>query len=141
MHNYGVESIWYTSDGGTNWVSKEGNLPDIPVKAILQNPLKTKEVIIGTQLGIWRTADFSVENPEWVRSDNGMSNVKVTDLDLRNDNMVFAATFGRGVFSGQFTDATASNDEVLFGTKSISIYPTISSGTFTVFGKKQPREL
>ncbi len=102
MHNYGVTNIWYTNDGGTNWERKDGNLPDLPVKTILQNPLNYKEVIIGTDLGVWFTSDFSSVTPVWNQAQNGMSNVIVTDLDLRDDNMVFASTYGRGVFSGQF---------------------------------------
>jgi len=135
MHNYGVQNIWYTNDGGANWEAKEGNLPDIPVKAILQNPLRTEEVIIGTDLGVWRTADFFAASPTWIQSYNGMSNVKVTDLDLRDDNMVFAATYGRGVFSGQFTDAVASVDAVFADKKAFTVYPTISNGNFTLQAK------
>ena len=135
MHNYGVQNIWYTNDGGATWEGKEGNLPDIPVKAILQNPLFTEEVIIGTELGVWRTSNFSDTNPTWIQSYNGMSNVKVTDLDMRDDNMVFAATYGRGVFSGQFTDAVASVDDVLTDKKAFTVYPTISNGDFTLMAK------
>ena len=134
MHNYGVKNIWYSNDGGTNWSSKEGDLPDIPVKAILQNPLRTQEVIIGTELGVWSTANFDATDPIWVQSNNGMKNVKVLDLDLRDDNAVFAATYGRGVFSGQFTAATASIDEVL-KEKVFIVYPTISNGNFTIHAK------
>ncbi len=104
MHNYGVKSVWYTSDGGITWNSKEGNLPDLPVKTILQNPLNTEQVILGTELGVWYTNNFSDNQPIWNSSFNGMSNVKVTDLVLRDDNSVYAATYGRGVFSGQFTE-------------------------------------
>ena len=132
MHNYGVQNIWYTNDGGANWEGKEGNLPDIPVKAILQNPLLIEEVIIGTELGVWRTSNFSDANPTWIQSYNGMSNVKVTDLDLRDDNMVFASTYGRGVFSGQFTDAVASVDAVFIDKKAFTVYPTVSNGDFTL---------
>ena len=135
MHNYGVENIWYTSDGGANWSAKQGNLPDIPVKAILQNPLKLEEVIIGTALGVWRTEDFFAASPTWIQSYNGMSNVKVTDLDLRDDNVVFAATYGRGLFSGQFTDAVASVEGVLTDKKAFTVYPTVSRGNFTVLAK------
>ena len=103
IHNYGVQSIWYTSDGGSTWLEKEGNLPDLPVKTILQSPLNSEEVIIGTELGVWFTEDFSSANPTWNQAYNGMSNVKVTDLDVRDDNMVFASTYGRGVFSGAFS--------------------------------------
>ena len=137
MHNYGVKNIWYTSDAGANWSSKEGDLPDIPVKAILQNPLRTQEVIIGTELGVWKTSNFNDANPTWTQSNNGMKNVKVMDLDLRDDNMVFAATYGRGVFSGQFTAAVASVDEVLADKKAFTVYPTISNGNITVFAKNE----
>ena len=39
FYNYGVESIFYSSDAGKNWSKKEGNLPDLPVYNILQSPL------------------------------------------------------------------------------------------------------
>jgi len=47
-----------------------------------------------------------------------MSNVKVNDLDVRDDDMVYAATYGRGVFSGQFTDESLSNEKILASCKS-----------------------
>jgi gliding motility-associated-like protein len=103
FHNYGVSNVWFSDDGGISWEDKEGNLPDLPVKAILQNPLDRNEVIIGTDLGVWKTANFNESSPNWVQTYNGMSNVKVTDLQLRaEDNTVLATTFGRGVFTGQF---------------------------------------
>ncbi len=137
MHNYGVVSVWYTNDAGTTWVNKEGNLPDIPVKAILQNPLNREEVILGTDLGVWKTDNFSSASPTWSQSYNGMSTVPVLDLDLRDDNAVFAATYGRGVFSGQFTAETASVDEVAKGNEVFTVYPTISNGEFTLFAKSE----
>ena len=103
VHNYGVENIWYTNDGGTTWTAKEGDLPDLPVKTILQSPLNPEEVIIGTELGVWYTQDFSSASPSWFSAFNGMSSAKVLDIDLRDDNKVFAATYGRGVFSGEFS--------------------------------------
>lgn len=108
FHNYGVTSIWYTSNGGASWVNKEGrNLPDIPVKCILQNPLARNEVIIGTELGVWETKNFNEASPLWSSSYNGMSDVKVVDLDLRvSDNTILATTHGRGLFTGQFTNIT-----------------------------------
>ena len=120
MHNYGVISVWYSDDAGATWMNKEGNLPDIPVKAILQNPLSRNEVIIGTDLGVWSTSNIYAENPVWKQSYNGMSNVPVLDLDLRDDNVVFAATYGRGIFSGTFTEGSDpegddDNDGILNG--------------------------
>lgn len=122
MHNYNVASVWYTSDGGVTWQNKEGNLPDMPVKCILKNPLNANEVIVGTELGVWYTNTFNNASPTWLQAYNGMRNVKVTDLDLKNDNKVFASTYGRGIFSGLFTAAVLSN-ETFTNNENVSIYP------------------
>ena len=109
IHNYGVTSVWYSSDAGANWSNKEGNLPNIPVKCILQNPNATNEVIIGTELGVWYTVDFNVASPNWRRSNTGMKDCKVMSLDYRSaDNTILAATFGRGMWTGQFWQCGAT---------------------------------
>ena len=134
ISNYNVTSIWYTADGGFTWENKEGNFPDIPVKAILQNPLNTKEVIIGTQLGVWYTKDFTVSSPIWSQSYNGMSNVQVTGMVLRNDNTVFVSTYGRGVFSGVLTADSLPllvKENALIS-DAIKVYPIASDGNITV---------
>ena len=108
FHNYAVKNIFYSNNGGETWSSKEGDvynggLPDIPVRAILQNPIVLSEVIVGTDLGVWYTKNFNDDNPKWNSAFNGMSNVRVTDLDMRDDYKVFASTYGRGVFSSYFS--------------------------------------
>jgi hypothetical protein len=63
-------------------------------------------VIIGTELGVWRTADFSSSNPSWSIAEIGMSDVAVYDMVFRGtsalDNRVVAATYGRGIYVGSF---------------------------------------
>ncbi|PHS10836.1 MAG: hypothetical protein COA88_00685 [Kordia sp.] len=138
MHNYGVESVWYTSNADEAdpanivWQAKEGNLPDMPVKCILQNPLNTEEVVVGTELGVWYTNDFSSASPTWRSAFYGMSNVKVTDLDMRDDYAVYASTYGRGVFSGVFTATPLSINDEAIADNSVVIYPTISNGNVFV---------
>ena len=102
FHNYAVDNVFYSSDGGQNWESKEGDLPDLPVRCILQNPIVPNEVIIGTDLGVWYTKNFKDSSPNWKQGFNGMSDVRVTDMDMRDDYAVFASTYGRGVFSSYF---------------------------------------
>jgi hypothetical protein len=133
FHNYGVENIWYTADGGTTWLNKEGDFPDIPVKAIMMNPLINDEVIIGTDLGVWRTTNFSNANPNWVQSYNGMQNSPVTSFDLRtSDNTVLATTYGRGMFTGKFTDVTLSVEEIPSRDDRITLYPNPSDGNIKI---------
>lgn len=97
--NFGVNSVWYSDDGGSTWQNKEGDLPDMPVRWALFNPNDRKEVILATDLGIWQTADISAASPTWQAVVNGMANVRTDMLQFRSsDNMVLAATHGRGMF-------------------------------------------
>lgn len=133
FYNYGIPgNVWYSNNGGATWSNKEGNLPDLPVRCILQNPLNTEEVIIGTELGIWRTDNFSSASPTWVQSQNGMADVPVTDLQFRaSDNTVLAATYGRGLFTGQFTAGTLSVEDKIV-TQNVKVYPTIARNYINV---------
>lgn len=98
--NYGVISVWYTSDGGTSWVNKEGNLPDMPVRWALFNPSNRSEVLLATELGVWSSTDFTNVTPTWATSNSGLANVRVDMLQIRSsDKQVIAATHGRGLFS------------------------------------------
>ena len=137
FYNYGVSSVFYSSNGGASWQDKEGDFPDISIRAIMANPLNSNEVIIGTDLGVWGTDNFSDASPNWHQAYNGMKDVPVHSFDLRTaDNTVLAATHGRGLFTGQFTSgsSTLSIDNIEFD-EVFSVYPTVSKGNVTVFAK------
>jgi hypothetical protein len=98
--NYGINSVWYTNDGGITWVSKEGDLPDMPVRWALFNPNNRHEAILATEVGVWSSVNLNSSNPNWSPSTSGLANVRTSMLQLRqSDNEVIAATFGRGMFS------------------------------------------
>ncbi|MBV1888078.1 MAG: T9SS type A sorting domain-containing protein [Urechidicola sp.] len=142
FYNYGVTSVFFSDDGGTTWNNKEGNLPDMPVRAILANPLNYDEVIVGTELGVWGTTNFSDATPTWYQSQNGMKDVKVTSFDMRmSDYTVLASTYGRGMFTGIF-DNTASGLSVdeFSQNNLIKIYPTVSNGEITIAPNSEVRE-
>jgi PKD repeat protein len=98
--NYGVTSVFYTNNGGTNWSSKEGNLPDMPVRWALFNPLNRNEVILATEVGVWYSSNLNLASPTWAASNSGLANTRVDMLQHRSsDHTVIAATHGRGLFS------------------------------------------
>jgi PKD repeat protein len=98
--NYGVNSVWYTNNGGISWTSKEGNLPDMPIRWALFNPNDRNEVIVATEIGVWACTNFKSLAPTWQASNIGLANVRVDMLQLRtSDNMVMAITHGRGVYT------------------------------------------
>jgi len=107
--NYGVNSVWYTSNGGTTWTSKEGNLPDMPVRWSLMNPTDSNEVILATEVGVWSTNNFLSVSPTWIPSNSGLANVRVDMLQTRtSDSEVIASTHGRGLFSSSYLSSACS---------------------------------
>jgi PKD repeat protein len=109
--NYGLTSVWETSDGGTTWFNVEGNLPDIPVRWALFNPNNAKQALLATELGVWFTEEIKGINTTWLSSNNGLANVRVDMLQIRDsDNTIIAGTHGRGMFSTNFfASAPAAN--------------------------------
>lgn len=135
IHNYGVTSVWATADGGSNWVSKEGDLPNLPVRDMLQNPLNRDQAILATQLGVWSTSNFNATNPNWNQAYNGMSDVSVTSFDYwavngdDDDNQIIASTYGRGVFTGSFTATTVVDTEAPTAPSNLTASNTTQSST------------
>jgi gliding motility-associated-like protein len=117
LYNYGVDNILYSVDGGANWDVKDGNLPDLPVLAIQRNPYVLDEVIVGTDLGVWKTTNFSAVSPNWTQSNNGMTDVRVNDFEIRGtnaqNNRVLASTYGRGIFTGSFKSGDITSPNVV----------------------------
>jgi PKD repeat protein len=98
--NYGANSVWETTNGGTSWTSVEGNLPDMPVRWALFNPNNASQAIIATEIGVWSTDLLSGTTTVWGPSNNGLANVRTDMLQIRSsDKLVIAATHGRGLYS------------------------------------------
>ncbi len=98
--NYGVQSIFETTDAGANWKSKEGDLDDFPVYYGLYNPYDRKQVVIATELGVWSTEDITTATPNWVTTNIGLANVSTRMIKFRqSDGLLLAATYGRGLFT------------------------------------------
>ncbi len=101
--NYGVSSIWQTYDGGATWTEKEGNLPDMPVRWAIYHPNDPKIALIATELGVWYTDELDQASPEWIPVNDGLANVRVDMLAIReSDHKVLAATHGRGLATTTF---------------------------------------
>ncbi len=107
--NYGTNSVWETTDGGSNWNSVEGNLPDMPVRWALINPNNSDQALIATELGVWSTDNLNGASTDWQPSNSGLANVRTDMLQIRtSDKIVIAATHGRGLFSSDaFAAASA----------------------------------
>lgn len=101
--NYGVSSIWMTTDGGQSWKEKEGNLPDMPVRWAMLHPQNSGQAMLATETGIWTTNMLLDDETTWYPATDGMANVRVDMLRWRDsDQTVIAASHGRGVFTAHW---------------------------------------
>lgn len=77
-------------------------------------------IFIGTSLGIYRLDDTLTE---WEEYDTNLPNVAIGDIDINSlDNIITAATYGRGVWQSPIPTKDPENDVSL-----ISITPSINA--------------
>lgn len=96
--------IYKSTDMGNTWQDKTSNLPKtLPVSAIFIDPDNTNTIIIGTDLGCYRSDD---DGASWYQFNNGFANVVVTDLAyFPAGRKLRAATYGRGMWETPLTSA------------------------------------
>lgn len=109
VSNFGVASVWESTNGGTVFNNIEGNLPDMPVRWGMFAPAGAQlngsgggngGILIGTELGVWTTSQINGTSTVWIPNNSGLANVRTDMLKYRSsDNTVAAATHGRGLFT------------------------------------------
>lgn len=128
--NYGTESVWHTSNGGEHWTNLDRNLPDIPVRDVMFNPLDDQQIIIATELGLWGLEGISKNSSEWKYYSNGMPNVRVDMIKARGyDSTILAATHGRGLYIGKFVQDVLQDDPLEVSPEKVNfhVYPNPAS--------------
>jgi hypothetical protein len=87
--------VWATITRGNAWTSIAGNLPDVPVNALVRIP--GGDLFVGTDLGVYTSADGGAT---WATPAASLPHVAVFDLAFhRATNTLVAATHGRSMWS------------------------------------------
>ncbi|MGH9839682.1 MAG: hypothetical protein ACREEM_12950, partial [Blastocatellia bacterium] len=88
--------VFVTGDLGQTWRDISGDLPDVPVTSIAVDPMLPDTLYIGTDIGVFQTADGGAT---WVRLANGMPRVASYMLRFHAaTRSIVVATHGRGMF-------------------------------------------
>lgn len=119
LGNYGNTDYVYATDDAMSaaptFVTRQGNLPSMPVYSSLVELNGSGRILIGTEMGVFSTETISATTPTWTAESTGMGNLPVYDLKQQKVNWypivmspdtlvvnnyggIYAATNGRGIF-------------------------------------------
>jgi hypothetical protein len=91
----GVGHVFESTNGGTTWTDRSGNLPDAPVNDVL---VFHGKLVVGTDVGTFVTAADSPGS--WSRLGAGLPNASTNDLVVApSGKYLLAATHGRGLWT------------------------------------------
>jgi photosystem II stability/assembly factor-like uncharacterized protein len=137
------DKVYRTKDGGFSWENISKDLPNIPVICIAHHAGSNNNITyIGTDNGLYYTWDGL---DKWVPYNEGLPNVRVSDIELNYEtNQVFAATYGRGIWSNNMIPDTATvlNVEALESISAeVEVMPNPNTGQFKLkIGKSGLKE-
>lgn len=109
--NYGVISLWHTTDAGANWTNISGDLeeiadgtgsgPSVRTVGILEDGLR---YFAGTSTGLYSTTTLNGTSTVWTQeSSSDIGDVVVEHMVVRStDGLVVVGTHGNGVYSAQY---------------------------------------
>ena len=77
--SFGGGHIFRSTNGGSTWSNRSGNLPDIPINAIVVDPLNHSHIFAATDNGVYRSLNSGTK---WADYSNGLPNAVVGDMIL-----------------------------------------------------------
>lgn len=125
MGGYNNHGVYETTDGGGTWNNISSGLPLLPVMCVIQNKDYTGiELYAGTDAGVYVYRDGG----PWTSFSDGLPNVVVAELEIHYastpaDNVLYAASFGRGVWKSDLYSPTAAPIADFSGAPTIGIAP------------------
>ena len=140
--NYGIPSLFSTTDGGETWTDVSGNLEenrdgsgDGPSTRWLKIIKAGGEIryLLGTSAGLFSTVVLDGANTVWMRE--GAESIGfsvVTQVDTHTEaELVVAATHGMGIFSGRYVLSGVGDEEGTTQSLLVTPNPLHNNATIT----------
>lgn len=103
---YGVpagQHVWKTTDLNAavpTWTAAGNGIPDVPVNALVVDPMDSNNLFAGTDIGVYASFDGGTS---WAPYGTGLPRVAVFDIALQNVHRVLRiGTHGRGIWEVPF---------------------------------------
>ncbi|MFK5855318.1 MAG: hypothetical protein QM503_04240 [Bacteroidota bacterium] len=102
--------VFMSTNLGESWIEISGDLPEIPVNAIVINPLNNQNIIVGTDAGVYLTHNGG---DNWENMSGNMPQTPVVALRINPlTNMIYAATYGNSIYKVDLSDLYVGNNEI-----------------------------
>jgi photosystem II stability/assembly factor-like uncharacterized protein len=125
-----LSHVYRSDDYGETWQDIASGLPELPVNKLVVDPSDTGYLYLATDAGVYYSENDGLS---WSPLSNGMPLVVVTDLRLHNPSRtLYAATYGRGVYSLDLDVLTASKEDVSRDEISVQCFPNPFSENLTI---------
>lgn len=125
----GGKKVVITNDGGTTWMDYAKNLPNFSALAVVWDDNGEDGLYVGMDYGIYYTDNTFTD---WQPYSNLLPNVQVNELEInKTTNMLYAATYGRGLWTSPVMGATAGVEDQALENQ-LSIYPNPATSEITI---------
>jgi hypothetical protein len=162
LGNYGSNDFVYQSktanidphitNGPGNFISKQGNLPQMPAYDALILWNDSRKVLVGTEFGVYSTLDINADNPTWFDENesfdyvatyslrqqfhrNGWINEINKSKGIKNHGHIWAGTHGRGIFRTTDFEGPVEIEEIVSSDKpsnSLTAFPNPASDVVNI---------
>jgi hypothetical protein len=96
--------VFMSVDGGISWQNISGSLPNVPFYTLLIHDDAVNGIYAGSEIGVfYRNSNMN----DWIYFSNDLPLVPVYQLDF-DQNKLYAATFGRGIWSSDLFSTCTS---------------------------------
>ena len=93
---FGGGHVFRSTNGGSTWSDRTGNLPDIPVNAIVVDPKNDQRIFAATDNGVYQSQNAGTK---WSDFSNGLPNAVVGDMIFHERRRILrVGTHNRGAW-------------------------------------------
>lgn len=124
-----AQKVFVSNDGGVTWEPYRKNLPDFAANALVWQDGEQEGLYLGMNYGV-----FYIDNTlsSWEPFVANLPNVIINELEINYaESKIYAATYGRGLWSSPIFSESPSNALDLLKTK-VSIYPNPAAANILI---------